>query len=242
MSTPACLSGRHGPSHAAHLALVHLPALLDQRRELGRCDGVQLGVAAPPRRAPGRRRRSPRWPEWRSARRARWRGRRSEPRLGRDDAHHRHPALELLAQRGQRSGGGGVAGHHEQLRAALEQDARELASEAEQLVRPAVAVREASGVAEVEKVLVREATRGTRAALSARRPQSRRRRREANGQGPPWAPMVAREAGSARRRASSGPAASSSKFANSSGTPAFSRAARAAGPTRSHEPATQSQS
>src|SRR3712207_8169294 len=49
-----------------------------------------------------------------------------------------------------------VARDDEQLGAPLEQDAGELACEAEQLVRGAVAVREPSGVPEIEEILVRK--------------------------------------------------------------------------------------
>ena len=156
MSAPACLQRAAETLDAAHHARVDLAALLDQGRQLGGCDRMKLragrrlgeraGIGAA--RDGGRRGDQAHAPVDG--------GRRGEPRLGRDHAHHRHAAVELLAQRGQRRRRGRVAGHHEQLRAAVEQDARELAGEAEQLVRAAVAVREASGVAEIEKVLVRK--------------------------------------------------------------------------------------
>jgi hypothetical protein len=144
------------PVDAGDDALVDLAALLDQRRQLGGRDRMKLGA----------RRRLGEGARVGAARDGRRggdepdppvpRGRRGQPRLGRDDPNDRHAALEFLAERGQRRGRGRVACDHEQLRAPVEQDAGQLAPEAKQLLGRAVAVREARGVPEIEKVLVRK--------------------------------------------------------------------------------------
>jgi hypothetical protein len=101
------------------------------------------------------------------------RGRGREARLRANDPHHRHPPLELLLERRQRSGGGRVACHDEQLDAPPEQDGGRLAREPEKLLGRAIAVRKAGGVAQAEKSSCGSDTRHSCRTVSAPTPESK---------------------------------------------------------------------
>ena len=156
MSTPARLSGRQAPSTQAERAVVDLAALLDQRRELGRGDGVQLGLGCRlgERRGVGAALHCGRRGDQADPAVARGRG--GQARLG---AHHaRPPAPAARAPRAARAAPPRWRSCRRR-RAAWPRaraGCRRARARTRQLVRRAVAVGKAGGVPEVEEVLVRK--------------------------------------------------------------------------------------
>ena len=111
------------------------------------------------------------------------RGRRDRgARAGLDDADHRH--RQLVAQRGERVRGGGVARDDDRLHALLAQEVGDLAAVAPHRLRALRAVRHARRVAEVDDALVRQLAHDSRARRSGRRCRSRRRRSGTPRRGP----------------------------------------------------------
>ena len=157
MSTPARLSGAAGALDAGERAVVDLAALLDQRGELGGGDGVQLGVRGllGERRGVGAAVHGRRRGDQADPAVARWR-----PRPGATPGRRRRPpAPGARARRAARAAPPRWPSCRRPRAAWRRASSRMPASsrgERAQLVRRAVAVGKARGVAEVEEVLVRK--------------------------------------------------------------------------------------